>query len=103
MRVTWTDPTDRSGVGSLVTSSDSSGLFWFFAPANWEMMVKVLDGCAVNQRFWVYSAATTDVAYVLEVEDTATGVVWRATNPAGRPAPANTDSDAFATCATGSL
>jgi hypothetical protein len=25
--------------------------FWFFSPANVELLVKVLDGCG-NQRFW---------------------------------------------------
>lgn len=29
-----------------------AGLFFFFAPANWEVLVKVLDGCEVNGHHW---------------------------------------------------
>lgn len=88
-----------SGPGSVVPLLPSdSGLFWFFGPANWEMLVKVIDGCPVNGRWWVFAAATTDVRYVLTVTDTATGRVRRYENPAGVSAPALTDTDAFPGC-----
>jgi acetyl esterase/lipase len=88
-----------NGAGMVVPgASADSGLFWFFNADNWELMVKVLDGCARNGHYWVFSAATTDVHYVLTVTDTATGQVARYENPAGRPAPATTDTKAFPTC-----
>jgi hypothetical protein len=98
--VTWHDPQGKSGPGQAVASSeaDGSGLFWFFTPDNWEMMLKVIDGCAVNQRFWVFSAATTNVGYDLVVTDTKTGQIARYTNPLGQTSPAITDTMAFATC-----
>jgi predicted esterase len=103
--VTWRDDQGGqggSGHGQVVACADAgaggSGLFWFFSPENWELMVKVIDGCAVNQRWWVFSAATTDVGYDLTVTDTQTGQVARYTNPLGRTSPAITDIAAFATC-----
>ena len=98
VEVAW-DANGSSGSGRIVpAASANSGLFWFFAPDNWEVMVKVLDGCGVNGRYWVFAAGTTNVHYVLTVTDTATGNVARYENPAGKPAAAVTDVDAFQTC-----
>lgn len=94
--VTWQDFSGGQGPGRVVAgASDGSGLFWFFSPENWELMVKVLDGCAANGRIWVFSAATTTVAYELTVTDTSTGDAVRYANQAGEPAPATTDTGAF--------
>ncbi|MCP4548464.1 MAG: hypothetical protein GY835_18560 [bacterium] len=78
--------------------SDDSGLFWFFAPENWEMLVKVLDGCGLNNRFWVFSAATTNVEYMLRITDTETGLRQEYFNRLGNSAAAITDTSAFPTC-----
>ncbi len=56
-----------------MTLSDDTGIFWFFDPANLELMVKVLDGTAINGRFWVFYGGLSDVDYTLTVTDTATG------------------------------
>ncbi len=45
----------------MPVSSPDSALFWMFAPGNWEVLVKVLDGCASNGRYWILSAGATDV------------------------------------------
>jgi predicted esterase len=98
--LTWRDGTGRTGVGSAVTgvTSADSAVLWFFDPSNYEMLVKVLDGCAVNQRIWVFAAATTNVEYTLTVTDTVTGKVKTYQNPAGQAAAAITDTNAFASC-----
>lgn len=83
-------------VAPLVTSE--SGIFWFFAPTNWEVMVKVLNACVLNDRIWVFSAATTNVFYRLEAFDVEAGVNKVYFNYPGPPAPAVTDTGAFATC-----
>jgi hypothetical protein len=100
--VQWKTGAGQTGVGTKVpvTSADS-GLIWFFDEDNWEMLVKVLDGCTLNQNFWVFFAATTDVQYTLTVVDTQTGRVKVYFNPAGTPSPAVTDTGAFS-CQTGS-
>ena len=79
-------------------ASTDAGLFWFFRPENWEVLVKAVDGCALNRRHWVFSAATTDVHYTLWVIDGPSGAVRPYVNFAGSPAPAVTDTSAFANC-----
>ncbi len=76
-----------------------SGLFYFFSPNNWELLVKVLNGCGINNRIWVLGAATTDVAYTLKVTDLNNpGAFKTYTNPLGVASPAVIDIEAFAAC-----
>ncbi len=99
VEVEWNDFVGASGPGSVAPCGvDDSGLFWFFSPNNWEMLVKVLDGCAINNNYWVFFAATTNVGYTLTVTDTQTNAVKTYTNPLGVAPPAETDTSAFATC-----
>ena len=78
-----------------------SGLFTFFDEDNWELLVKVLDGCGFNQRFWVFSAATTNVEYTLTVTDRVTGESASYFNPPNTVAAAVTDTDALADACSG--
>jgi len=95
----WTISDGNRGNGTIVPgSSADSGNVWFFGPNNWELLVKVLDGCPVNNRKWVFSAATTDQHYVLVVTDVKSGQTKRYFNYGGNAAPAITDTEAFATC-----
>jgi hypothetical protein len=97
--VTWRDFDGNAGPGRAgAPAADGSGLFWFFSPQNWELLVKVIDGCSLNHRFWVFAAATTNVGYTLTVTDTRTGRTARYENPLGRRSPAVTDTSAFDTC-----
>ncbi|HEV8630763.1 MAG TPA: LamG domain-containing protein [Thermoanaerobaculia bacterium] len=82
-------------IGRVLGSSDSSTNLWFFDSANWEILVKGVNACSFNSRWWIYSAATTDVHYRLGVFDYVTGRVHYYFNFAGEPAPAVTDSSAF--------
>ncbi len=101
----WADFTGATGGGSgasipangLARSGDS-GLFTFFTPDNWELLVKVLDGCGINGNYWVFTAGTTNVEYILTITDTDTGEVKTYTNPLGQAAAAVTDIEAFASC-----
>jgi hypothetical protein len=79
-------------------ANDGSGLFWFFSSTNWEVMVKALNGCGLNNRYWIFSAATTNVFYRMEVFDVKGGAQKIYFNYPGPPAPAVTDTSAFATC-----
>ncbi|MEM1204766.1 MAG: Calx-beta domain-containing protein [Acidobacteriota bacterium] len=99
VRVDWRDFAGVQDTASSVPApSDGSALFWFFDDDNWEMLVKVLDGCGVNDRFWVFLAATTNVEYTLTVTDSVAGQIREYTNALGTSAPASTDVDAFDTC-----
>jgi hypothetical protein len=75
-----------------------TGAFWFFDPGNLELTLKVLDGCGVNQRFWVFLTGVTDVGVEVTVEDTLTGKAWHYAHTAGTPLPTTTDTAAFDTC-----
>lgn len=95
----WLLQDGTRGVGTVVPGSNStSGLFWFFGSDNWELLVKVLDGCPVNNYKWVFAAATTNVHYQLAVTDVKSGQTKRYFNYFGQSAPAVTDTQAFATC-----
>lgn len=98
--VEWEDFAHNTGDGFVVpgVSSADSGLFYFFNPSNWEMLIKVLDGCPVNNKFWVFFAATTNVGFRLEVLDVQAGVNKVYFNYLGESANAVTDTGAFATC-----
>ncbi len=80
---------------SGVDIGHEAGLAYFFAATNLEMLVKVLDGNAINGRFWVFAAAATDLGWELRVRDTETGWTNEYHNPPGnRPLPI-TDTYAF--------
>ena len=99
VQVDWTDFNDRSGTGTLIPSeADTSALFWFFAEDNWELLLKMVDGCGFNDHFWVFSAATTNVEYTIRVTDIESGVTQEYFNALGEPAQAITDTRAFQTC-----
>ena len=94
--VDWSTAGGGEGPASTVPGgTNNSGLFYFFDPANWEMLIKVLDGCAINGHHWVYSAAATDLGLDITVTDTATAAVWAYAKKPGPPAPAITESEAF--------
>jgi hypothetical protein len=97
--VTWRNFEGEVGNGRLIPySSDDSGIFWFFDESNWELMVKVLDACVINDHYWVFAAGTTNVEYTLRVRDTATGELQVYENALGVSSPATTDTEAFASC-----
>jgi hypothetical protein len=73
VRVQFTDP--RTGVTApamAIPRTDQSGTFWFFDPANVELVVKVLDGRPLTGHFWVFYGALSDVEYQITVTDTVT-------------------------------
>ncbi|MEO8196003.1 MAG: hypothetical protein ABI689_04710 [Thermoanaerobaculia bacterium] len=98
VRSEWQTFTAASGVGMTAPAGDDSGLFWFFEPQNLELAVKVIDGCSVNDRFWVYAAGLTNLGVSLTVEDLARDTGWSFENPLGVAFPAVLDANALATC-----
>jgi len=97
--VTWRDFEGRTGTGRVVPhGTDDSGLLWFFHRDNWEMLVKVLDGCGHNGRHWVFAGATTNVEYTLTVTDTVTGEVVSYHNSLGSSSATITDTEALGGC-----
>lgn len=98
VKVAWRTSGGQTGEGQAIKYTADSGLFWFFGPENIEMLVKVLNACGLNQKYWFFGAATTDVEYTITVTDSKTGQVKTYYHGPGTPAPAITDTDAFASC-----
>lgn len=83
VEVAWRDFAGRTGASHAVPGTGSSGSFWFFHPANVELVLKLVDGRGVNGRFWLFYGALSNVEYTVTVTDTETGAVKSYLNPAG--------------------
>ena len=95
--VRWTTQ-GGEGPGMAHPLRADTGAFWFFDPANLELTVKVLNGCGVNQRYWVFLSGLTNVGVEATVEDTSTGETWMYANPAGTPLQPTLDTAALEVC-----
>lgn len=72
-----------NGFGQTRSLTADTGAFWFFGAANLELIVKVIDGRALNGKFWVFYGALSDVQYQIKVTDTQTGQVEEYVNDPG--------------------
>lgn len=82
--VSWQDFQGRTGIGHAMPLTGDTGYFWFFSSSNVELVVKALDGRALNGHFWIFYGALSNVAYTLTVTDTTTGAVKTYSNPSGQ-------------------
>ena len=98
VEATYATPSSGSGIARTVGLTGDTGYLWFFNAANVEAVVKVLNACGVNGRYWVFAGGLTDVQVEIAVTDTKTGAVKRYTNPQGTVWRTITDTSAFATC-----
>jgi len=94
---TWRAYDGSTGVALPQRLTADSGNFYFFAPANVELTVKVLDACVeeFGQRFWVFIAGMTDVEVEIVVRDLWLGTTQTYFNPLGRPFVTITDHESF--------
>ncbi|HZF08123.1 MAG TPA: M12 family metallo-peptidase [Thermoanaerobaculia bacterium] len=86
-----------TGKGQAITRTADTGEFYFFAPSNIEVIVKVLDGCALGGHVWVFAGGLTNVGVLITVTDTLTGKMQFYTNPSGTAFQPIQDTAAF-TC-----
>jgi hypothetical protein len=98
VRATFNAPTGQSGNAQVVKLTGDTGYLWFFNPSNVEVVVKVLNGCGVNNRYWVFAGGLTNVRTVITVTDTQTGATKTYINPQGTAFQPIQDTNAFATC-----
>ena len=85
-----------ANAGGFLT--DDTGWFWFFNAQNVELVIKVLDGCGVNDRYWVFSSGLTNVEVDIAVRDSASGAIATYANPQSTNFQPNFDTAAFMTC-----
>ncbi|MES1239992.1 MAG: CSLREA domain-containing protein [Acidobacteriota bacterium] len=91
---TWKTATAQ-GAARAVPLTPDTGAFWFFSPTNLELTLKVLDGCAVNERFWVFVTGLTDVEVEIRVEDTEAGITSIYHSPGKAPFEPRLNTNAF--------
>lgn len=94
----WNDGRGGFGTGRAWELTPDTGYFTIFDDANVEVVVKLLNACGFNQRYWAFIAGLTDLGIDLIVEDTERSTVKTYRNPTGRVFITETDTDAFATC-----
>lgn len=88
VKVQWTTSTS-SGAARVMsfdgerTESNESVFFYFFNLANFEMGVKVLNACGVNNNYWIFVSGLTNQGYAVTVRDSLTGRVKTYSNPLG--------------------
>jgi len=81
----WRTLAGESGVGHAleVPGSDETGLFWFFAEDNIELVVKTLDATSFSGFYWNFYGALSNVEYWITVTDTEAGDNVTYHNPQG--------------------
>jgi hypothetical protein len=71
---------------------------YYYRPENFALMIKVLDACDVNGRYWVFSSSTAGLPYTIQLTDSKSGESRRyESSPASDFQPI-IDTAAFATC-----
>ena len=95
---TWRTSDGKSGSGDAVRLTADTGYFTFFGAANVEMVVKVLNGCGLNSRYWIFAGGLTNVNVTLTVRDTLTSAVRTYTNPLNTAFQPIQDTDAMPVC-----
>ena len=74
-----------SGPGNSISLSGlgvtHGGLYWFFSSDNPELLIKVINGCGLNNKFWIFFAGTTNVGLTIVVTDTQSGHLVSYTSP----------------------
>jgi hypothetical protein len=79
----WTDHRGRTGTASVRALTQDAAILWFFSESNIEVLVKVVDGRALNNHYWVFLASLSDVAYTVQIRDLSTGALRTYRNQAG--------------------
>ena len=98
IRAEWSHEGLDPQAASAIVDTEQAGRFWFFDAANTELVIKVVDGCDFNQRFWIYLAGLTTLDATVEIVDTVTGAERRYHHSAGSNFTPISDIEAFATC-----
>ena len=101
VEVSWTDFDGNTGEGQAVPRTVDTGIFWYFGPDNYELMIKIIDGRDLNDHFWVFYGSLSSVGFTITVTDTETGRRRVYTNPVGGMASVG-DTAAFLDTSSGS-
>lgn len=93
--VEWDSPS-AMGSGTVVgPGSLDTGFFYYDDPNAADLLVRVLDGCAVNGQYWVFLAGVSDHGQTVQVTDFNSGSVTQYVNSQGVLFMPVTDTSAF--------
>jgi len=96
---TFTAPNGGGAGGAqMVKLTDDSAYMWFFSADNVEAVLKVLNGCGLNGKYWFFAGGLTNVDVVITVTDSMTGKSKQFHNPQGTPFQPIQDTSALAVC-----
>lgn len=98
VEVRWETPQGQSDAGQAVALTGDTGYFWFFDEDNVEVVIKILNGCGLTGRYWVFAGGLTNVRAEITVRDTLTGATRTYTNPQGTPFQPIQDTSALEVC-----
>lgn len=94
----WQTSDGKSGDAAVVRLTDDSGYLWFFNASNVEAVVKILNACDLNGKYWFFAGGLTNVQVLITVTDSASGAQKTYTNPQGKALQPIQDTAAFDTC-----
>lgn len=83
LSVAWDDGFGQTGQGLGRRMTADTAAFTFFSETNTELVIKVLDGTAINGHHWVFYGALSNVGYVITIRDLETGRQVLYQNPVG--------------------
>ena len=95
---TWRTSDGQTGTGTAIKLTSDTGYFWFFGSSNVEVVIKVLNACSLNSKYWIFAGGLTDVNVVLTVRDTKSGTTKTYTNPLGVAFQPIQDTSALGVC-----
>jgi hypothetical protein len=88
--------TPDQGTGTAIPLGfDDTGCFGLSDPDTPELLIRVLDGRAVNDHFWVFVAGATSLGVTVTVTDTVTEQQRSYVNQPAEPFESRTDTSAF--------
>jgi hypothetical protein len=85
VRVSYVNP-QSSGNGTVMSfsgtraESDESVFLYFTDPSNFEMGLKILPACGINNHFWVFIGGLTNQGWTVNILDTSNGATRTYTN-----------------------
>ncbi len=97
-RAFWRTSDGREGLAQRIPLTADTGGFWFFTPENFELLVKLIDGCGTNENYWLFAAGLTDVEVDLLVQDAWTGTTRVFSNDVGTAFQPVQSIESFPTC-----
>lgn len=59
--------TGKVGAISSASSSSQSATFWAFGSSNWEIVAKIINGCSINNNWWLFAGPAGDLTYSVGV------------------------------------